>query len=146
MEQEKIMEAEVPTVRWDSPGGRHPNRTNGAPTPQPQGFLQAGCPSCHPTNSVIALKACSPYETNRNEYYSMDSYRDIKQGCICHVLSVRLLMIIQSEDLEMLVEGCYCTVHSVMIVYSMILDTDCGMVVVVDSCAKQISSRQSAGL
>jgi len=42
----------------DSPGGRHPNWTNGALTPTtPQGFLQAGCPSCRPTNSVIALKA-----------------------------------------------------------------------------------------
>jgi len=42
----------------DSPGGCHPNRTNGAPTPTiPQNFLQAGCPSCRPTNSVKALKA-----------------------------------------------------------------------------------------
>jgi len=42
----------------DSPGGRHPNRTNGAPTPTtPQGFLRAGCSSCRPTNSVKALKA-----------------------------------------------------------------------------------------
>jgi len=40
----------------DSPGGRHPNRTNGAPTTPPR-FLQAGCPSCRPTNSVKALKA-----------------------------------------------------------------------------------------
>ena len=29
---------------------------NHASTP-PLSFLQAGCPSCHPTNSVIALKA-----------------------------------------------------------------------------------------
>jgi len=29
---------------------------NHASTP-PLGFLQAGCPSCHPTNSVKALKA-----------------------------------------------------------------------------------------
>jgi len=29
---------------------------NHASTP-PLGFLQAGCPSCHPTNSVNALKA-----------------------------------------------------------------------------------------
>jgi len=49
MEQGKIMEAEVPTV---------PNWTNGAPTPTTrQGFLQAGCPSCRPTNSIKALKA-----------------------------------------------------------------------------------------
>ena len=27
------------------------------PAPQPLCFLQAGCPSCHPTNSIKALKA-----------------------------------------------------------------------------------------
>ena len=31
---------------------------NHSSTP-PLSFLQAGCPSCHPTNSVRALKACS---------------------------------------------------------------------------------------
>jgi len=31
---------------------------NHASTP-PLGFLQAGCPSCRPTNSVKALKACT---------------------------------------------------------------------------------------
>jgi len=46
MEQGKIMEAEVPTVRVGAPT-----------TTTPKGFLQAGCPSCHPTNSVKALKA-----------------------------------------------------------------------------------------
>jgi len=45
MEQGKIMQAEVSTVLVDA-----------TPT-TPQGFLQAGCPSCRPTNSVKALKA-----------------------------------------------------------------------------------------
>jgi len=31
---------------------------NHASTP-PLGFLQAGCPSCRPTNSIKALKACT---------------------------------------------------------------------------------------
>jgi len=66
MEQEKIMEAEAPTVRVGAtqPDKRRPHgwggatRTNGAPTPiTPQDFLQAGCPSCRPTNSIKALKA-----------------------------------------------------------------------------------------
>jgi len=49
IEQGKIMEAEVPTVRVGAtPTGLTP--------PQPQGFLQAGCPSFCPTNSVKALK------------------------------------------------------------------------------------------
>jgi len=49
MEQGNIMEAKVPTV-WV---GTTPT---GLMLP-PQGFLQAGYPSCHPTNSVKALKA-----------------------------------------------------------------------------------------
>ena len=42
----------------DHPAGRHFIRTNQCP-PQPSYhiFLQAGCPSCRPTNSVKALKA-----------------------------------------------------------------------------------------
>jgi len=53
MEQGKIMEAEVPTV-WV---GATPTGLT-APRPHnPQGFLQVGCPSCRPTNSVKALKA-----------------------------------------------------------------------------------------
>jgi len=47
----------------DSPGGHHPNQTNGAHTPTtPQGFLQAGCHSCRPTNSVKALRAYVPHK------------------------------------------------------------------------------------
>jgi len=46
----------------DSLGGRHPNQTNGAHTrTTPQGFLQARCPSCRPTNSIKALKAMLLY-------------------------------------------------------------------------------------
>jgi len=32
----------------------------------PLSFLQAGCPSCHPTNSVKALKAIN--QSTENEY------------------------------------------------------------------------------
>jgi len=37
-------------------------RDNHASTP-PLSFLQAGCPSCHPTNSVKALKANKQHKT-----------------------------------------------------------------------------------
>ena len=40
----------------DHPAGCHSIRTNQCPPPSPH-FLQAGCPSCCPTNSVKALKA-----------------------------------------------------------------------------------------
>jgi len=37
--------------------GRHSIQTNQCPPPPSPHFLQAGCPSCRPTNSVKALKA-----------------------------------------------------------------------------------------
>jgi len=53
MEQGRIIEAEAPTV-WV---GATPMGLMASPPPQPlQGFLQAGCPSGRPTNSVKALK------------------------------------------------------------------------------------------
>jgi len=36
-----------------------------APPPSPHIFLQAGCPSCHPTNSVKALKATRAFVLRR---------------------------------------------------------------------------------
>jgi len=41
----------------DHPAVRHSIWTNKCPPPPSPLFLQAGCPSCHPTNSVKALKA-----------------------------------------------------------------------------------------
>ena len=41
----------------DHPAGHHSIRTNQCPPPSSPHFLQAGCPSCRPTNSVKALKA-----------------------------------------------------------------------------------------
>jgi len=37
------------------PAGRQSIQTNQCPPPPPPHFLQAGCPSCRPTNSVKAL-------------------------------------------------------------------------------------------
>ena len=41
----------------DHSAGRHSIRTNQCLPPPSPHFLQAGCPSCRPTNSVTALKA-----------------------------------------------------------------------------------------
>jgi len=41
----------------DNPAGRHSISTNQCLPPPIPPFLQAGCPSCRPTNSVKALKA-----------------------------------------------------------------------------------------
>ena len=48
----------------DHPAGSHSIRTKQCPPP-PSHFLQAGCPSCHPTNSVKALKATSAFRLGR---------------------------------------------------------------------------------
>ena len=48
----------------DHPARRHSIRTNQCPPPPSSHFLQAGCPSCHPTNSVKALKAASASKKN----------------------------------------------------------------------------------
>jgi len=58
MEQGKIVEAERPTVRV----GATPTELTAPPPAQPpKVFLQAGCPSCRPTNSIKALKAKKSY-------------------------------------------------------------------------------------
>jgi len=43
-------------------------RTKQCPSPPSPHFLQAGCPSCHPTNNVKALKA--KLSTNKIRKYS----------------------------------------------------------------------------
>ena len=48
----------------DHLAGRHAIRTNECPPlPSTHIFLQAGCPSCHPTNSIQSLKAKTYLET-----------------------------------------------------------------------------------
>ena len=49
----------------DHPAERHSIRTNQCPPPPSPQFLQAGCPSCRPTNSVKALKASSTFGLGR---------------------------------------------------------------------------------
>jgi len=49
----------------DHPAGRHSIQTNQWPPPPSPIFLQAGCPSCRPTNSVKALKATSAFVLGR---------------------------------------------------------------------------------
>jgi len=49
----RLKEADTPTIRL----GATPSGLTSATSTIPPYFLQAGCPSCHPTNSVKALKA-----------------------------------------------------------------------------------------
>ena len=52
----------------DHPAGRHSIRTN-----HPH-FLQAGCPSCRPTNSVKALKASIPKISRNRKLHKDEKY------------------------------------------------------------------------
>ena len=61
MVQEKINRGR----HTNHPAGRHFIRTKQCPPPLSLHFLQAGCPSCHPTNSVKALKATSAFGLGR---------------------------------------------------------------------------------
>jgi len=49
-------EAEIPTIRLDATPSAHLHHPH---------FLQAGCPSCRPTNSVKALKATNAFGLGR---------------------------------------------------------------------------------
>jgi len=51
----RLTEADTPTVQL----GAAPSRLTSAHLHHPPYFLQAGCPSCRPTNSVKALKSTS---------------------------------------------------------------------------------------
>jgi len=60
----KLTAAETPKHRNTSGAGHHSIQTNQCPPP-PSHFLQAGCPSCRPTNIVKALKATSALRLGR---------------------------------------------------------------------------------
>jgi len=56
----KLTETDTPTIRLDAT----PSRLTSAHVHHPP-FLEAGCPSCRPTNSVKALKATSAFGLGR---------------------------------------------------------------------------------
>jgi len=58
--KERLTEADTPTI-WL---GATPSRLTSAHLHHPPIFLQVGCPSCRPTNSVKALKATQNTESN----------------------------------------------------------------------------------
>ena len=64
----RLTEADIPTIRL----GATPSGLSSAHLRHPHVFLQAGCYSCRPTNSVKALKAIICY---RNALQRIDDYR-----------------------------------------------------------------------
>jgi len=69
----------------DHPAGRHSIRTKQCPPPPPPHFLQVGCPSCHPTNSVKALKATNIANTifRKIHHNQMAIFGDFFASRIC---------------------------------------------------------------
>ena len=60
---------------------------NHASTP-PLSFLQAGCPSCHPTNSVIALKAIlNDYALYKSAHELARALKAHSSVYVCQVLT-----------------------------------------------------------
>jgi len=57
----RLTEADTPTIRL----GATPSGLTSAHLHHPPHFLQAGCPSCCPTNSVKALKATNAFGLGR---------------------------------------------------------------------------------
>jgi len=60
-------------------------QTDNHPSTPPLSFLQAGCPSCHPTNSVKALKALKMPQTVRKCLrisWCPDSDRHVWNVCV----------------------------------------------------------------
>jgi len=57
----RLTEADTPTIRLSAT----PSGLTGAHLHNPPYFLQVGCPSCCPTNSVKALKATSAFRLGR---------------------------------------------------------------------------------
>jgi len=65
----RLTEADTPTILL---GATPSMQTNQCPPPPSSHFLHAGCPSCHPTKRVKALKAImTDIITNKPQLYSM---------------------------------------------------------------------------
>ena len=75
MQGGRLTEADTQTTRL----GATPSGLSSAHLHNPPCLLQAGCPSCRPTNSVKALKATSAFGLGRRRYSS-------PQRCYLHHL------------------------------------------------------------
>jgi len=71
----RLTEADTPTIRL----GATPSGLTSAHLHHPLIFLQAGCPSCRPTDSVKVLKATSTFRLGRRRWSS-------PQRCYLHQL------------------------------------------------------------
>jgi len=88
----------------DHRAGRHSIRTNQCPPPPSPYFLQAGCPSCHTTNSVKALKASikswmydklkTVFKTPLKIFWILDARDSCVIVCVWCVYRVHVLVLV----------------------------------------------------
>jgi len=58
------------------------------PAPHHSSFLQAGCPSCHPTNSVKALKAITRIYGRCSNVRGVQDHVEVAVGDVSTILVV----------------------------------------------------------
>jgi len=104
-------------------------------------FLQAGCPPCHPTNSVKALKASTNWQLLPINHCQLHD----QPACTCYLSSINPL-----EPFGQLATTCWCCLHchpSLAEMLSVLLHTIClGQVTAIHAISQQfqliqISSR-----
>ena len=75
----RLTEADTLIIRL----GANPSRLTSAHLHHPPYFLQAGCPSCRPTNSVKALKTTSAFREKTLEFSPLPSNRHHRSSGDC---------------------------------------------------------------
>ena len=63
-------------------------QTDNHASTSPLSFLQAGCPSCRPTNSVKALKARKGTRSEKTEWWDAGMVICLKQGADLHMVQL----------------------------------------------------------
>ena len=74
-------------ISWAICKSAHRSRQITTPAPHHSVFLQAGCPSCRPANSVKALKAKYTESVSEKKLKSMNIWQSYEQkrGCLMHL-------------------------------------------------------------
>ena len=100
----RLTEADTPTIRV----GATPSGLTSAHLHHPPIFLQAGCPSCRPTNSVKALKATSAFGLGRRRQRLLNGVTctvSVPLKCPFNHLTFICTILLQTQRLQRDKEG-----------------------------------------
>jgi len=112
----------------DHPAGHHSIQANQCPPRPSPYFLQAGCPSCRPTNSVKALKAtvtCTFSVPQPFAYKYKTIFKEMKkcpQSCISEIWYNATINILHIPTHTL--DACIVPVHSMVLQYQLTLVTN----------------------